>query len=320
MSNLHAFARRLAESVAAHDPAGLRSPLPVGEIMQRMMPYRSCRSALGLDTAEEYELLLLRLVAEQAGLAQTFPPESAERCRVEVAAVLPDLAFLKQLQEVTVLLNLTAIAEVPADQAEVPEEPEFMAGQEETGPEPEATAMEGEEPTVSVGEVDDSDLAADTDDPAEAEPVSTAAEAAPDPVDQLLDPLDFDPEAEGLESEAPEAPPASAPAEELLGHDFDSSEFAIPPAAPVAGGAGVPPPLPVMRWETPVPPAGPGEPPLECPHCDRTLPRGRAVRFCPACGQNVLVRLCRSCRAEMEPDWRHCVMCGHEAGGASRFA
>jgi len=216
MSDLRAFARRLAESVAAHDPAALRSPIPVAEIMLRMMPYRACRSTLGLETAEEYELLLLRLVAEEFKLVRTFPPESAERCRVEVAAVLPDLGFLRQLNEVTILLDLATIAAAPVPQVDAPA-PEDVVG--------------------TVGEVEEIETAESS--PRAEESTASSAPVRPaGTVDQpasaeaLIDPLEFDPEAEGLDSPPPGLEPVPDPASEPLGHGFDSSEFAIPAGRP----------------------------------------------------------------------------------------
>jgi predicted amidophosphoribosyltransferase len=46
-----------------------------------------------------------------------------------------------------------------------------------------------------------------------------------------------------------------------------------------------------------------------CPFCAKVLPEGRAVTFCPHCGQNVTVRHCPACSSEVEPDWRYCVTC-----------
>ena len=38
--------------------------------------------------------------------------------------------------------------------------------------------------------------------------------------------------------------------------------------------------------------------------------RGRAVHFCPHCGQSQLLGQCPKCKAEVEYGWRHCVGCG----------
>jgi len=50
-----------------------------------------------------------------------------------------------------------------------------------------------------------------------------------------------------------------------------------------------------------------------CKYCGQTLPEGREVLFCPSCGQNLLVRRCAACSAEIEPGWKFCVACGRVA-------
>lgn len=312
MSDLHAFARRLAESVAAHDPPSLRAPLPVGRIVQQMMPYRACRSALGLETAEEYELLLLRLVAEEGGLARTFPPESAERSRVEVASVLPDLAFLQELQDATVMLNLAAIAAGPVSaplrrepRAQVADPAPLSDSPEDAAPPPAGDHAESAPELLAEQAPSAADPAPDTE-PAVAE-------------EDFPDPLEFDPDAEGLDSAPSERGFEAEWAEAAGDEPPEILEPASTGTAPSAGEPANPPPA--VQWQPPVSPVPPAaETPTECPHCARTLPRGRAVRFCPSCGGNVRTRLCVACRAELEPEWRHCVMCGHPAGDASRFA
>jgi len=50
-----------------------------------------------------------------------------------------------------------------------------------------------------------------------------------------------------------------------------------------------------------------------CPYCSSPIPQGRAIRFCPACGQNLSVRRCAGCSAEIESGWKFCVTCGRSA-------
>ena len=49
-----------------------------------------------------------------------------------------------------------------------------------------------------------------------------------------------------------------------------------------------------------------------CAFCGGTLPDGRRITFCPYCGQNVTVKLCPACSAELEVDWSFCPVCGRE--------
>jgi hypothetical protein len=50
-----------------------------------------------------------------------------------------------------------------------------------------------------------------------------------------------------------------------------------------------------------------------CRFCGQSLPEGRDVTFCPQCGQNLKVRRCPGCSAEMELGWKFCVTCGRAA-------
>lgn len=50
-----------------------------------------------------------------------------------------------------------------------------------------------------------------------------------------------------------------------------------------------------------------------CPYCDQPLPEGHQLKFCPSCGQNLLVRRCSGCSAEIESEWKFCVTCGRSA-------
>lgn len=57
---------------------------------------------------------------------------------------------------------------------------------------------------------------------------------------------------------------------------------------------------------------GPG---AGCSYCGGELPVGRAVLFCPHCGQNVGVVHCPTCGSELDVGWRFCITCGQRVGG-----
>jgi hypothetical protein len=52
-----------------------------------------------------------------------------------------------------------------------------------------------------------------------------------------------------------------------------------------------------------------------CPYCGGELPVGRAVLFCPHCGQNVGVVHCPTCDAELDVGWQFCITCGQKVTG-----
>jgi predicted RNA-binding Zn-ribbon protein involved in translation (DUF1610 family) len=305
--------------VAAHEPDALRNPLPVGEIIQRMMPYRACRAALGLETAEDYELLMLRMLAEEEGLVTVWPPESAERCRVEVAAVLPDLAFLQAVLESTIRVNVEALERVPPQRPPSPPDPSDPADpvpEERAEDAGEGTGEDRARQSITAESVE----VEDADQPVEELPEPASAGLTPEPapalelaeVEALIADLELDLNARGLDSTSRGEPEPVVSDSDPAGNDEDGeTDLDDPPVAPAP---------PTVVWAAPEPTAEVPQQPLACPHCDASLPRGRAIRFCPNCGQNVRTRRCASCRAELEPPWRHCVMCGHPAGDPSRFA
>jgi hypothetical protein len=47
-----------------------------------------------------------------------------------------------------------------------------------------------------------------------------------------------------------------------------------------------------------------------CRYCGGDLPLGRAMNYCPHCGQNLQVLNCPACGAEVESGWKFCVSCG----------
>jgi predicted RNA-binding Zn-ribbon protein involved in translation (DUF1610 family) len=50
--------------------------------------------------------------------------------------------------------------------------------------------------------------------------------------------------------------------------------------------------------------------PEGCSFCGGTLPEGRAVIYCPHCGNNLSVSRCPACGGELEKGWKFCVSCG----------
>jgi predicted RNA-binding Zn-ribbon protein involved in translation (DUF1610 family) len=189
VTDLERFFDRLVRNLVAIDAARLRQPVPIMDIKNTLLPYRSNRRALGLESNDEYEELLIRLVAEEDSLVVTNPPDVAEWCQRQMSSLSPDLSGIPGQASATVTVRPDAVARI-------------------------------------LG--------------------SVSAEA--------------------------------------IAKNLDA-----------AGGVAVPPP------------------PEKCIHCNAKLPGSRAVNFCPTCGRSVTMIPCDNCGADMEPGWRFCVNCGHEA-------
>jgi hypothetical protein len=89
-------------------------------------------------------------------------------------------------------------------------------------------------------------------------------------------------------------------------------------AEPSSGGAAAEqPPAPgdaaaSRAVRSPTPPSAAD--PTRCRYCKGQLPTGRPVTFCPHCGQNLSVMNCAACGAELEVEWKFCVVCGRTTG------
>lgn len=114
MDELTRFARQLVERLATR-PEGIQRPVSVAEVRKTLLPYRAQRRALGLESVEDYETVLLRLVAEERGYVKTSPAAAAERCRAELAQGNPDLGMLEEIADSTIQLTSLAAGKIVGD-------------------------------------------------------------------------------------------------------------------------------------------------------------------------------------------------------------
>jgi len=101
MDELTRFARHLAGRLGDRSAS-------VAEIRSTLVPYQTERRALEFASIEDYETVLLRLIAEEQGHLRTSPPAAAERCREELAQPNPDLGVLDHLGDAIVQLGSPA--------------------------------------------------------------------------------------------------------------------------------------------------------------------------------------------------------------------
>ncbi len=83
--------------------------------------------------------------------------------------------------------------------------------------------------------------------------------------------------------------------------------------------AAAPPPAPAKPAAMSAPSATPGSGTMipqsgdRCRACNESLPTGRAITFCPHCGQNLTTVNCPACGSELELGWKFCPTCGRPA-------
>ncbi|HRP07100.1 MAG TPA: zinc ribbon domain-containing protein [Gemmatimonadales bacterium] len=107
--------------------------ISVSGLLDRTLPYRTARRTLSLESSEDYEALVLRLVGEEYGLVVTDPLEAAEMARSTLESKIPDLDVLRLLRSATVTFTDEAVARLdgvrPLPQSGVPPvEQEFGDG------------------------------------------------------------------------------------------------------------------------------------------------------------------------------------------------
>jgi hypothetical protein len=117
----------LARSLHTSSPNAVVQPIEVASISARWAPYAQVRGALGIATNEDYEVLLMRLLAGEGGYI--FADESLQDdLRREVSSPNPDLTALRTYgaarvtlarEQVRRVLRITAES-LPATPIETP--------------------------------------------------------------------------------------------------------------------------------------------------------------------------------------------------------
>ena len=118
MTELERFFRRLVANLAGSDPSRLHRPIPLEDIHESIVPYRSNRRALMLDTSEDYELVLLRLCGGEGGLVRTEPEEARAAFAEEAASTNPDLDVLRKFEHVLISLRSEPLARALGPEAD----------------------------------------------------------------------------------------------------------------------------------------------------------------------------------------------------------
>jgi len=116
MDELTRFARRLVEQLSA-SKEGVNRAVPIGQVREKILPYRTHRRALMLESVEDYETVLLRLVAGERGFVRTLPAAAAQRCQKELAGANPDLGVLDEVADSTIQITSLAAAQIVGDEA-----------------------------------------------------------------------------------------------------------------------------------------------------------------------------------------------------------
>src|SRR5438105_15664180 len=103
---------RLVRVLADEAPGRLAVPFPAAEVYERLVPYRSNRSALKVATHQHYEMAVLRLLSGERGYVSLDPAEVQEPLRREAGEVNRDPGLFRPLPDGVLSPNRPAAARV----------------------------------------------------------------------------------------------------------------------------------------------------------------------------------------------------------------
>jgi hypothetical protein len=195
---------RLVRALSAGSPDQLSAPFTVSEIVHALVPYRTYRSELGVDTIQDYEHAVLELLAGERGLL-VVDADTVLAIRQELASPDPDTGMLHRIQQVEARLGAVRMPiVVNARPVVVHEETARDSGSQRAVVLSDAIAI------GAAMDLEDAALARAGTDVAQQEPVIPAAVALATPVEPL-------PSLADLVALAPPDPPATSPLQAMQG-------------------------------------------------------------------------------------------------------
>lgn len=109
VSDLDRLFRHIVRTLGESDPGLEYQPVPLAELLNHQVPYRSSRRAVGAESSEDYELLFLRLASGEGGLVVTEPEAARVRFAQEAKSPNPDFRVLRDLGAATLRPNAAAV-------------------------------------------------------------------------------------------------------------------------------------------------------------------------------------------------------------------
>ena len=103
--------RHLVNTIQARYPAYLTQPFEVAELYQNILPYRHHRRELGLDTNQDYELVLLQLLSGARDYL-VVDDRMRERLSRELASPHPDPGAFREFSTSQIALSPAAVRRI----------------------------------------------------------------------------------------------------------------------------------------------------------------------------------------------------------------
>src|SRR5687767_14873948 len=105
MDDLDRLYQRLLHNVRTSFPQYLNRPFTIQELHEQIIPYRHNRKELGIDTNQDYEHALTRLLAGERGYVKTFDTVMERLCNEMANPHGGDTGLFRDFGEATVTLE-----------------------------------------------------------------------------------------------------------------------------------------------------------------------------------------------------------------------
>ena len=123
MDDLDRLFQRLVHNIRFRSPEYLTVPFTVQDLYETLVPYRHHRRELGIETNQDYEAAVARLLSGERGYVRT-DPELQDKLKKELASVNPDPGIFRDAATTRVTLEPAGLASigVPAPAPTAPSE------------------------------------------------------------------------------------------------------------------------------------------------------------------------------------------------------
>lgn len=152
MDDLDRLFQRLVHNIRFRSPEYLTVPFTVQDLYETLVPYRHHRRELGIETNQDYETAVGRLLSGERGYIRT-DPELQDRLKKELASINPDAGIFRDAAMTRVSLEPAALAQFGGAPAEPVKETQSAPPGSGTLDSPVAPAA-APAPIPSMGEVE----------------------------------------------------------------------------------------------------------------------------------------------------------------------
>ena len=299
MDDLDRVFHRLVSNIRHRHPEYLTLPFTVQELYETLIPYRHHRRELGIETNQDYEIAVTRLLSGERDYLQS-DPEMKDKLEAELASQHLDPGAFREFAGAKVSLAPEALRRIRALTVPTGE----TANQAGQGGASSAAGAGNQRTAQAAGSSADS--------PAAGSSGGMASTGTSSRETMVSGPTPAGSAPSGPAGPGAVASGAVASGAAVSGMPGPEGFSATFPLSPAPSGEQISaeqhtPAAINSLLNVPVPEG--------CPFCGSTLPEGRTVIYCPSCGHNLSISRCPACGGELEKGWKFCVTCGRSVGG-----